>query len=512
MRNIFKPAEEEPLPDLEVVDPNDPTSAAPPTKTKWQRLWPVFACGAGLYSDGYLNGVIGTVNTMLSKIYPDDYKGTTAGKNVASIAFAGTVFGQLLFGWVADNYSRKFAMTASALLLILFATLCTASYGAGGSPNGLFTMLTVCRFFLGIGIGGEYPAGSVAAAEATGEIQKGTRNRWFIFFTNLMIDLGFVVSAFVPLVFLWILGDDLHSLRANWRISLGFGIIPPFLLFFLRARLHEPEQTKKNTMKRVKTPYSLVIKYYWKRLLVVSAIWFIYDFSVYSAGIYSSSILTFVIPDQSLYKSFGWNVVLNLFYIPGAFSGAFMSDYFGPKWTLVIGLVLQAILGYIMAGCYASLATSQYVAAFTVVYGLFLTFGEMGPGDNIGLVASKTCATAVRGQYYGIAAAIGKIGAFVGTYVFPTIIKSAGGEDSIRGNQAPFWVSSSLCVFSALLALFFVPSIGQDTIVREDRLFKEYLEEQGWDVSQLGSGDEGSGGSGVVVVDERDGEKDGAKI
>lgn len=86
-----------------------------------------------------------------------------------------------------------------------------------------------------------------------------------------------------------------------------------------------------------------------------------------------------------------------------------MSDYFGPKWTLVIGLVLQAILGYIMAGCYASLATPQYVAAFTVVYGLFLTFGEMGPGDNIGLVASKTCATAVRGQYYGIAAAIGKV-------------------------------------------------------------------------------------------------------
>lgn len=137
--------------------------------------------------------------------------------------------------------------------------------------------MLICIGRIGIGIGGEYPAGSVAAAEATGEIQKGTRNRWFIFFTNLMIDLGFVVSAFVPLVFLWILGDDLHSLRANWRISLGFGIIPPFLLFFLRARLHEPEQTKKNTMKRVKTPYSLVIKYYWKRLLVVSAIWFIYD-------------------------------------------------------------------------------------------------------------------------------------------------------------------------------------------------------------------------------------------
>jgi hypothetical protein len=26
-------------------------------KSRWQRLWPVIACGAGLFSDGYLNGV-----------------------------------------------------------------------------------------------------------------------------------------------------------------------------------------------------------------------------------------------------------------------------------------------------------------------------------------------------------------------------------------------------------------------------------------------------------------------
>lgn len=136
--------------------------------------------------------------------------------------------------------------------------------------------------------------------------------------------------------------------------------------------------------------------------------------------------MTFVIPDQSLSKAFGWNVVLNLFvrpllspsrqypanpaqYIPGAFFGAFLSDIIGPKWCLVTGLVLQATLGYIMAGCYQYLATAKYVGAFTVVYGLFLTFGELGPGDNIGLIASKTSATAIRGQYYGIAAAIGKV-------------------------------------------------------------------------------------------------------
>jgi hypothetical protein len=35
---------------------------------------------------------------------------------------------------------------------------------------------------------GEYPAGSVGCAESTGELKEGTRNLWFIMFTNTMID------------------------------------------------------------------------------------------------------------------------------------------------------------------------------------------------------------------------------------------------------------------------------------------------------------------------------------
>jgi hypothetical protein len=32
-----------------------PLDAVP--KSRWERMWPVIACGAGLFSDGYLNGV-----------------------------------------------------------------------------------------------------------------------------------------------------------------------------------------------------------------------------------------------------------------------------------------------------------------------------------------------------------------------------------------------------------------------------------------------------------------------
>lgn len=47
---------------------------------------------------------------------------------------------------------------------------------------------------------------------------------------------------------------------------------------------------------------------------------------------------------------------------------------------------------------------------YQVVYGIFLSFGELGPGNCLGLLAAKSSPTAVRGQFYGIAAAIGKVG------------------------------------------------------------------------------------------------------
>ena len=138
------------------------------------------------------------------------------------------------------------------------------------------------------------------------------------------------------------------------------------------------------------------------------------------------------------------------------------------------------------------------------IHSIFLSLGEAGPGDNIGLVASKTSATAIRGQYYSIAAACGKIGAFVGTYLFPIIQKNApGGTDSTRGGQDPFFVSSSLCLFSAALAFFLLPHIGQDTIRSEDIKFREYLEEKGWDTRQMGiEGYQNASGSSVDVKDE----------
>lgn len=138
-----------------------------------------------------------------------------------------------------------------------------------------------------------------------------------------------------------------------------------------------------------------------------------------------------------------------------------------------------------MAGNYPNLSQPAMVGAFATVYGIFISLGELGQGNNIGLLAAKTCATGIRGRYYAVAAAVGKIGAFAGTYAYPYLQK-AGGEGTAASAQIPFYLSSGLCLVSAVLAYFFLPNVSQDTIALEDLRFRAYLEEHGWDTTQLG--------------------------
>ncbi|ORX92796.1 glycerophosphodiester transporter [Clohesyomyces aquaticus] len=483
------------------IKPQDEPGASPPRrasisqteKGRWERLWPVIACGAGLFSDGYLNNIIGPVNTMLSRIYPDEYNGSSAQANVSSITFAGTVLGMLVFGWSSDHWSRKWSLFTSTIIIIVFAALGSGSYGAGGSASGLLAALVAYRFFLGIGIGGEYPAGSVGCAESTGELREGTRNKWFILFTNVQIDLAFLIAAIVATIVVAITGEQ--HLRVAWRVCLGIGILPPLSLLYLRIKLQEPEAFKRESLAHTKTPWLLVMKFYWYRLSIVSIIWFIYDFSAYSFGIYSTSILANLLgPTAPLWKSLAWNILINFFYTPGALAGAFVADLpsMGPKRTLFIGVVLQGIIGFIMAGCYPYLNKPSNVAGFVVIYGIFLALGEFGPGDNIGLLASKTCATGIRGQYYGIAAAMGKIGAFAGSYALDAIQKHAG-EDEVAKGRNPFFVASTLAFLAAGLVCL-LPPVGQDTIDMEDLKFREYLLANGFDTSKIGLVGVGLGG------------------
>lgn len=147
-----------------------------------------------------LSQIIGPVGTILGTIYGEKFTKSPSYSNIRGIAFAGTIVGQLFFGWTSDHYSRKWSLMVSTAILIVFAIMVTGAYGYKGSTEGMFAALTAYRFFLGIGIGGEYPAGSVGAAEHSGSLKSGTRNGFFILFTNVQIDLGFLVAPLTAMI------------------------------------------------------------------------------------------------------------------------------------------------------------------------------------------------------------------------------------------------------------------------------------------------------------------------
>ncbi|GAA5992147.1 hypothetical protein JCM10908_001788 [Rhodotorula pacifica] len=458
----------------------------------------IFACGTALFSDGYVNSAAGSVNTILSRLYPEQYGKNHYSTLFSGMAYLGTVIGQLSFGFFVDRYGRKYGMLAASMIMIVGSALCAGAYGAGGSIDGMFAALIVYRLITGIGIGAEYPSGSVACSESTENV--GVPARWqhglFVLATNSMIDIGFVVAAFVPLVLLWIFSED--HLRAVWRLTFGLGIVPALLVLLWRLKMpREPERYRKAAIRK-NLPYGLILRRYWKSMLGVSLCWFLYDFITYPFGLFSTRIVDIITGgSDKLSTVFVWGVVINAFYLPGCFAGSLLVDWIGPKKQLIIFLCLQGVTGFIMSGLYERL--TEHVAAFAVVYGIFLSFGEAGPGDCLGLLASKTWPTAARGQMYGLAAAIGKIGAC--DLSLTICLQFPEGPKQTSG---PFWVGSGLAFVSALIALVLIPEAKMDGMTLEDGRFREYLIANGYDISQMGTHSEiTSGDDSGYEVDHR---------
>ncbi|KAI7884928.1 putative metabolite transport protein [Lichtheimia hyalospora FSU 10163] len=454
-------------------------SISPDSKSTSQKLSLIFA-GIALGSDGYQTMIIGAVESCLERIYGSSVFNDTLSTRVSNAMLIGDIVGQVGFGLMIDRMGRKVGIVLCTLVVCLGIVLATASSGV--TPLGLFWMLIIARGITGVGVGGEYPCSSVNASEAAEESGR-SRGFWLCISGCFIIDFGFLVATIVPVILLAICGEG--GLEVVWRLGLGLGLLLPISVLYFRLKMLNSDMYRREAITR-NIPYWLIIKKYWKRLLITGSIWFLYDLVSYSFGIFSNTILSLAGADNSLMQTWCWNIVLYVFYPFGAFIGAFLVDPIGRKWTMASGFFITAILGVIVGALAPKLAT--VFPLFVILYGLFLAAGEMGPGDCTILISAEMYPTAIRGTMYGLSAAIGKAGAAIGTQIFKPILNALIERtgDEIKAQGYVFIIGACIAFLGGLLTLFFVPHMNDEKMQEQDAEFRGYLEAHGYDLSQLG--------------------------
>jgi MFS family permease len=191
----------------------------------WSRFhWlVVLALGITWALDGLEVTIVGALGSVL--VEPG-----TLGLTVTEVGLAGTVYiagaiaGALLFGHLADCYGRRRLFLITLALYV--AATCATAFSIG------FATFAVCRFFTGMGIGGEYAAINSAIDEL---IPARTRG-----FADLAINgswwIGTALGAVLSAVLLdpRVLGHEL-----GWRAAFGLGAVLALAIMFVRRSVPE---------------------------------------------------------------------------------------------------------------------------------------------------------------------------------------------------------------------------------------------------------------------------------
>ncbi|TBU61970.1 MFS Git1p-like glycerophosphoinositol permease [Dichomitus squalens] len=444
----------------------------------------IAAAAFGLISDGYQNNLMTMANVVFKKLYPKDYTPDVSTR-VSNALLVGAVLGQVSVGLLCDRIGRKAALVATTLLIVIGATLGTAAHGAHGSVQGLFWFLTIARGITGVGVGGEYPASSTSASEAANEKMLKQRGPVFIMVTNFVLSFGGPLAVAVFLIVLSAAGEN--HLPTVWRVCFGIGILLPLTVFYFRMRMLTTLLFRKGAIKSELTlifwqvPYWLVVKRYWKPLIGTCGAWFLYDFVTFPNGVFSGTIISSVIHDGSIKKTAEWQLLLGAIALPGVFVGALLCNPLGRRNTMILGFSGYLVFGLIIGCAYDKI--TKIIPLFVIFYGLMQSFGNLGPGDMLGLVSAESFATPVRGTCYGLSAALGKTGAAVGTQAFTPI-------QVHLGKKWTFIIAAICGVTGILVTYFFVPDMTGVDLAEEDEKFLKYLAENGWE-GEVGEDEDG---------------------
>ncbi|ETS76035.1 hypothetical protein PFICI_12979 [Pestalotiopsis fici W106-1] len=419
------------------------------------------------FSDGYQQNLASSTNVIFNHIIGTQIYTSAVQTRISNSLLVGSVIGIVVFGYLADKFSRKGGMLVTSGLVVIGSLMSTLAFQVNGTDAMLWYM-TIARGAAGVGVGGEYPTSAAAALEGSQEHFNAQRGPIQVLISTLQATTGSAVCTFVYLMALIGSGNDL---KVAFHAIYALAIFLPMSVVLFRWRMQDGKLFTRSNFKKRSIPWMLLLRQYFWRILGTSAAFFLYDFVNFPNSIMSSVIINSLVPGKNVRHVALWQLYLALMPIPGVLVGAWLVNKIGRRWTGIVGLVGgYVIIGFIIGGCYEKL-TKDALPAFVVLYGLLQAFGHLGPGATIGLISCESFPTAARGMGYGIAAGFGKAGAAVGTQVF-TPIRAAAGPAST------FYVAGGVGIVTSAI-YYFLPEGNKTDLERADEEFEHLLETHG---------------------------------
>ncbi|KAL4594895.1 hypothetical protein ACB092_12G052500 [Castanea dentata] len=424
----------------------------------------------GFFTDAYDLFCISAVAKRLGRLYYYDPSTGKPGKlpvnvnnAVTGVALVGTLCGQLVFGYLGDKLGRKKVYGITLILMVICAICSGLSFGA--TSKSVIRTLCFFRFWLGFGIGGDYPLSAKIMSEYSNKKTRGAFIAAVFSMQGLRIIFAGLVSMVLSAIFLHVYKapafnvDSVFSTQPEadylWRIVLMLGAFPAILTYYWRMKMlgtgrytviiegnakqaavdmgkvldiELQVEHDKLTQFKATNNYSLFsgefVRRHGKHLIGTTTTWFLLDIAFYSQNLTQKDIF----PAMKLTEAAGAVNALREVYetsramfvvaLLGTFPGYWFTVFFIER----LGRFIIQLIGFFMMSVFIFALAIKYeyfkahVPLFALLYGLTFFFANFGPNSTTFVLPAELFPTRVRSTCHAMSASAGKAGAMVGAF------------------------------------------------------------------------------------------------